>query len=233
VDVEAATYWIGWVRLVQLVAVFLVAIGVAAEFAGEWISRPLEKVIDHARELQITQLTNDTARLSAEGDLARKETAEAKLQLEHLRKLAGPRSLNHEVFIKELEGKPKAAVQIWYLPDSSDGWPFALRLRAALASAGWEVGESGPIPELDPKNMLARDTPRAMAAGGQPGGITVVGPGLDSPEVTPARALFMALAKSTELGMYGSTGSQLMPVPEGTLRVVIAAKPDVILPTKQ
>ena len=41
-DVAAATYWLGWVRLIQLIAVFLVAIGVVAEFAGEWISRPLD-----------------------------------------------------------------------------------------------------------------------------------------------------------------------------------------------
>ena len=97
-ELEAATYWLGWLRLVQLVAVFLVAIGVAAEFAGEWISRPLEKVIDQARELQLTQLTKDTVRLSAEGEAARaaiaganERAAQANLALE---KLKGPRRLN-------------------------------------------------------------------------------------------------------------------------------------------
>jgi hypothetical protein len=60
---------------------------------------------------------------------------EADLKLEQLRRLAGPRSLNHDVFLKELEGKPKAHVAIWYLPDTSDGWAFSIRLLGALRRA--------------------------------------------------------------------------------------------------
>jgi hypothetical protein len=48
----------------------------------------------------------------------------------------------------------------------------------------------------------------------------------DVNENTPYAALFHALAKSTTFGMYGSGASQFMPVPPGTLRVVIAAKAD-------
>jgi hypothetical protein len=44
----------------------------------------------------------------------------------------------------------------------------------------------------------------------------------------PLNALFGALAKSTDFGMYASGGSQFNPVPKGTLRVVIAAKTDPI-----
>jgi hypothetical protein len=81
-EVEAAAYWLGWVRLAQLVAVFLVAVGVVAEFAGEWISRPLERVIDDAREFKFTQL--------------KKEADEANIARLRLEKEMAPRTISPE-----------------------------------------------------------------------------------------------------------------------------------------
>src|SRR4051812_29984434 len=43
---------------------------------------------------------------------------EAELKLEQLRSLSGPRDIKFDAFKKELEGKPKLPVAIWYLPDS-------------------------------------------------------------------------------------------------------------------
>lgn len=169
------------------------------------------------------------------------KTADAELKLAQLRKLAGPRDINIETFKKELEGKPKAPVVIWYLPDSSDGYWFATRLLSALVSAGWQVAWPTAIPDFDEQfvgslfpndaNLIAllRGQPRAVNAGGQPSGVTVVGDSIKGDfmkEDTPFRALFNALSKSTNFGMYGSGGSQFMPVPKGTLRVVVAAKTD-------
>lgn len=161
--------------------------------------------------------------------------SEAELKLAQLRKLAGPRDIKFDVFKKELEGKPKASVVIWYLPDSSDGYWFASRLQVALGISGWTVEGYGPapIPEPDQNNLLIRDMPRAVIAGGQSMGVTVVGdaPMGSSPDPkanTPFNALFNALAKSTDFGMYGSSGSQFSPVPKGTLRVVVAAKADPV-----
>lgn len=160
---------------------------------------------------------------------------EAELKLEQLRKLSGPRDVDFDAFKKELEGKPKATVVIWYLPDSSDGYWFASRLFGALIGSGWKVEGLGPtpIPEPDQNNLLIRGMPRAMVAGGQAMGVTLVGdataPGDNSNMTgdTPFRALFSALAKGTNLsGMYGAGGSQFTPVPKGTLRVVVAAKAD-------
>jgi hypothetical protein len=168
---------------------------------------------------------------------------EAELKLEQLRKLAGPRGINSDTLKKELAGKPKAPVFIWYLPDSSDGYWFATRLFGALWESGWRPERPVPMPDLDEKVVEAvmpgvpqvlpilRANPRAMNAGGQPSGVTVVGdaPMGTSPDPnadTPFNALFNALAKSTDFGMYGSGGSQFSPVPKGTLRVVIAAKSD-------
>src|SRR5580700_4461406 len=59
--------------------------------------RPLRAEQARLNALQIATLENETAQL---------------------RQLAGPRTLNHDVFVKELEGKPKPkSVAIWYLPD--------------------------------------------------------------------------------------------------------------------
>lgn len=191
------------------------------------------------REQFSNERISSNERATAEAMASQKES---ELKLEQLRKLAGPRSFNFDVFQKALEGKPKAHVQIWYLPDTSDGYLFANRLWMALHESGWQVDMPEPIPDLDPKivesimpsvgRLLStlQSMPRAMNAGGQPSGITVVGSGsLEHAfdEGTPLKALYDALVKSTGVfGVAGSGGSQFMPVPKGMLRVVIAAKTD-------
>ena len=78
--------------------------------------------------------------------------AEAQLRLEELQKRAGPRDIDREIFKRELEGKPKSRVQIWYLPDISDGYWLASRLLSAVISAGWDFARPplAPMPELSP-----------------------------------------------------------------------------------
>ncbi len=163
---------------------------------------------------------------------AKARQREAELKLEQLRELAGPRSIDHVVFAKELEGKPKPQhVQIWYLPDSTDGWTFSFHLRVALLEAGWPVDPLPvAIPEPDPNNILTRGMPRAMLAGGQPAGVTIVTSShadLENQQGANA-ALMNAIGKSLRPAgtLYGSGGSQFMPVPEGTLRIVVATKLD-------
>jgi hypothetical protein len=153
VDVEAATYWIGWVRLVQLVAVFLVAIGVAAEFAGEWIGRPLEKIIDDARELHMTQLTNDTARLSAEAESARsaiataneraakaeERAAEANLALARLTtrrvQLLTPEAVAS--FVERIGPFRGTKFDVGHAPNGREQWDFLWQLEPMFSQAGW------------------------------------------------------------------------------------------------
>lgn len=190
------------------------------------------------------KIRDDSLKLSLAD--AKAKTAVAELQLAQLRKLAGPRIIRMDVFLKELEGKPKAPVAIWYLPDVADGYMFSMRLLGLLSSAKWEVAFPIPIPDLDEKVVQSafpgaeklvsylRGVPRAVVAGGQPSGVTVVGDAsTHDPAVldndTPLRALFHALAASTNFGMSASPASQFAPVPKGTLRVVVAAKTDPML----
>jgi hypothetical protein len=182
----------------------------------------------------------DTEAKIAEANARQKE---AELKLAQLRKLAGPRLINFDKLKEELDGKPKAPVTIWYVPEVPDGYLFATRLSVALRAAGWEVSGPQIIPGLTKEDVAKiwpnnaeqvfptlREQPPAMNAGGQPNGVTVVGDGttdiIGNAPMSPFKALLEALSKSTHFGMYGSSGSQFMPVPKGTLRVVVAAKTD-------
>jgi hypothetical protein len=201
--------------------VFIVATWIAAVCGGVGIAAAFVSAIV-GYQLSEKAVTDSNVKIAD----AEARTKEAELKLEQLRKLAGPRSLDQGVFVKELEGKPKPrSVAIWFLPDSSDGWMFSFRLYGALITAGWPVTNPTPIPE-SPKEIIPwRDIPRTMVAGGQPSGVTVVGGTIDMSEPW-FKPLFDALAKSTDFGIYGSGGSQWMPVPPGTLRIIVAAKVD-------
>jgi hypothetical protein len=69
-EVEAATYWLGWIKAGKNIGAFLVAIGVAAEFLGDFIAKPYEDKIENSRKAEL-------ASLHAESDKARAAAAEA------------------------------------------------------------------------------------------------------------------------------------------------------------
>jgi hypothetical protein len=227
--VASALYWLSWMPILTRIAAGLVALGVVLEFAEGWMSEPWRKIVDDARTMEISRLSTETESARASIAEANAREKEAEVRLEQLRALSGPRDFNFDIFRDEIADKPKAHVQIWYLPDSSDGFWFASRLRGALGIAGWDAESPIPIPEPDKNNLLTVGMPRALVAGGQPSGVTIVGSNIQEFEGTPLGALIGALSKSARLGLgnvYGSGGSQLMPVPEGTIRVVVAAKSD-------
>jgi hypothetical protein len=224
--------------------VFLIIAGFFALVAGvaTWAVVRLQRLEIVKSEQEFEKYKLDTRKEISDANARQKE---AELKLAQLRKLAGPREINFDRLKEELEGKPKAPVAIWYVPEVSDGYWFASRLFSGLHMAGWEASWPQTIPELtkedidrvmpDPSGRLyaiLHGQPPAMNAGGQPSGITVVGDsdiGAFEPNapMTAHKALFQALAKSTDFGMAGGF-SQFMPVPKGTLRVVVAAKADPI-----
>jgi hypothetical protein len=229
-------WWDFWL-IVTLVLTAIVAIGVGVTTAGSLITHKREAL---AANVALTTFKSKTAGEIAEANARQKE---AELKLEQLRNFSGQRRVDREILKNELQGKPKAPVAIWYLPDSSDGYWFATGLFADLQTCGWQADFPIPIPDIDDQTVekimpggprllsMLRANPRAVNAGGQPSGMTVVGDGIsgdtDAPD-TPFKALLNALAKSTFFGVYGSGASQFMPVPKGTLRIVISAKPDPI-----
>jgi hypothetical protein len=66
---ESAESWLSIIGTFKLIAALLVAVGVAMEFGGDWISKPFEKTIEDARKLQIAQLTRETS--DARGEIAK------------------------------------------------------------------------------------------------------------------------------------------------------------------
>jgi hypothetical protein len=73
----SAESWLSGIATAKLVAAFLVAAGVAIEFGGDWVARPYERIVSDAREAQLAALYNDTARLSAEAEVAKSKIASA------------------------------------------------------------------------------------------------------------------------------------------------------------
>ncbi|WP_157083445.1 hypothetical protein [Bradyrhizobium manausense] len=232
-------WWDFWL-IISAIAAAIMATAVGITTAGSLISHKREAAL---AEETLGQYKLETAKQLAEANARQKE---AELKLAQLRKLAGPREINFERLNEALKGQAKAPVVIWYVPEVSDGYWFASRLFSALHSAGWDPSWPQAVPELTKEDVdkvmpdasgrlfsVLRGQPPAMNAGGQPSGVTVVGDGdhTNLEQNAPAsafKALFQALSKSTDFGMYGSGGSQFMPVPKGTLRVVIAAKTDPI-----
>jgi hypothetical protein len=65
-ELESALFWLPWIKSGKFWAGVLVAIGIAGEIIGDRLAAPLEKVVDDAREAEISRLNNNTARLQAE-----------------------------------------------------------------------------------------------------------------------------------------------------------------------
>jgi hypothetical protein len=218
---ESAESWVSFFWWFKLAAAALVTIGVGMEFGSDWLSRPFEKAIEDARKLELSKLNNEISAADA-------RAKEAELQLQ---KLASPREIYLEAFRKEIEDKPKSHVQIWYLESEDARW-YVNRLYAALSISNWYVETPVPIPPLpddvDPRlreMMLSLNTSKATLAGGQPFGTTVIGT-----DDGPIKALIDALRKtSTEQLLFDTSGSQFMPVPAGTVRIVVGEKGGLIV----
>lgn len=168
---------------------------------------------------------------------ARARTAEAELKLEQLRKQVGPRELNRAVFLKALEGHPKAPVAILYLRDDPDSLEFAQEIENSLKAAKWTVISREVIPT--PSGIRSGpEIPITMSVGGQPSGVTVVAHSVSERESrasefmirsdwettdwvkTPWTVLSNAFLQSMGRGSSSSHTS----VPEGTLRVVVGPR---------
>jgi hypothetical protein len=239
VDVEAAAYWLGWVRLVQLVAVFLVAVGVVAEFAGEWIGRPLERVIDRARELQFAQLTNDTARLSAEAETARAAIAaadaraaeatqravEAQLALEKFR---APRKLVAEERAKIVEKvKPFAPVKfdVSVIVGDPEALAFLGEIIDTLELAGWTWIEwnhpSGPFMNV----YSISGKPNIGQAGGVSGIVVLIHDDHQSEFSAAAAELAqsLTLVGLESVGMSPNAGESIPN--HDTIHIIVGKKP--------
>jgi hypothetical protein len=146
-EAEAAMYWMSLVRFGQLIAAFLVAIGVVAEFAGEYLSRSLERPIEAAREERLATLMAEAASARAAIAEANMRAAEAneraaeankkaeaekleriKTEQEFLKQLR-PRSLDKEqfdIFVSTIKGKIKELAVYTLTDDEASRFGFVI-----------------------------------------------------------------------------------------------------------
>jgi hypothetical protein len=212
-------------RLATWAALIFGALSIGSAFVSAWVGWEITDATQKDADKKIKEADERIAEFNE-----RAKTAE--LKLEQLRKVAGPRSIDNTQFLKALEGVPKSRIQIWYMPTASDGYWLANQIVSAVISAGWPLVEPPtiiPDAPLDKSDAFSRFQNPLMALGAQPSGVTVVAKGspsdIDAPHPS-LDALMEALAK----GMGSSAAGSFNPsVPEGTLRVIIAVKPDPII----
>lgn len=243
---ESASFWFDIFNWFLLLGAFIVLVGtwgtiktaaIKERFSDERVSEneaATKRSIadsDAAKEgtakanERIAELTFKSEQLRTDAAEANERTKQAEVELAQLRKLSERRTLiNRNSFIELLKDQPKSPTEIWYLREASDARWLADSFASAMQEAGWGFVPIKPIPDLDPSSdEYRRGGTNVTAAGGQATGITVSSPGGLSPE---AEALMRAISRGTEFFVNGTAG--VVPVPPGTLRVIIGNKIDPV-----
>jgi hypothetical protein len=144
-SVVNAEYWLSWMPIVRNVAAALVAIGVVMEFAEGWVSEPLRKIVDDARNRQVAQLASDleasraeVAGANARAAEATQKAAEATLELA---KFKAPRTLTEAqqgAITDRLRGFGGTKYDAGIGPAADPEPLYLLRtIAASLTNAGW------------------------------------------------------------------------------------------------
>src|SRR4051812_21900076 len=81
-EVMSITSWLSWLEVVKVSGAVLLILALVIEFAADRISAPLTSKIEAAREQQISQLHQDTTKLSDHMAFVRAEMAKAKAEAE-------------------------------------------------------------------------------------------------------------------------------------------------------
>ncbi len=185
---------------------------------------------DLARERaneRIALVNEETARLSVEAETARKETAQAKLELQQIR---FPRSLDSEKLKLALADIPAQFFEVLYNQNAADGSSLAFQIFVTLNIAGWKTDQKLPAP-LTPQQgpVELRDIypllPLAQQAGGSELGVSVVTKGpISDDEKSPERILGNALLHSVASPIRMVGGGKDESMPAGKIRVIVGAK---------
>lgn len=152
-----AEYWLSVIAAAKLVAAFLVAIGVAIEFGGDWAARPFEKTISNAKEQQLAALRSETIRLSADADSSRAQIANAqaraaeanqkaeeeRLARVKIEKILEPRSMTEEqktTFVELLKPFRGTVASVWRFQTASpETASFTIFITESLQGANWDA----------------------------------------------------------------------------------------------
>jgi len=140
----------------QTIAAFLVAIGVAGEFVGEFVSRPIQHRLDMARQNEVAQLqqtvaaTNEhTAKIELDAVQQRERAAKAERDLLELQQQLAHRQLSTDArssLIASLKAGPKGKLSLVATISDNEAVDFANQILTVLTEAGWQAsGGVGPF----------------------------------------------------------------------------------------
>jgi hypothetical protein len=210
-ELARAEYWAPLLETIADIAFGIVIVALAVELVAGRIAKRFERQIDAARELQIAELNNETARL---------------------RKEMGPRHIDPDKFVAALTDKPKAPVEIMFPKENGEAFMLAIEFRDAIRKAGWQASEPIPVPPTDIPRLA--NQPSTAGVGGEPVGVSVAvradtqadfeqfGPGIN----TPANAIFNAISAAFGTGAGYVAGPEVFNAPaRGTVRIVVGPKP--------
>jgi hypothetical protein len=204
----SAESWLWWISGAKLVAAFLVAVGVAIEFGGDWIARPFEKTVALAREQQLETLRTATATAETRAGEAAQKAEEERIARLKLEALIQPREIN-----------PDQRRQIGEILRRFAGHPVKLTsppidLEATrLATEIFEALQYGGVAVEDLRNRVMFTSPAT--------GVQIGGPAAELGEDGLMMTIGHALA-ATGLAVTVITG----PLPDGQpVTVGVAAKP--------
>jgi hypothetical protein len=135
-EVVSALYWIGWLELIKRIGGIMVIAGVAIEVGGDWLGGPFHKTVEDARELQLSSLNNEAARLKSDN-----------LETE---KIIQPREFpiygrNNDAAQLMKELKTFAGTKVWVqsVPDF-EASRLTVSLNGLFDAVGWNVSTVGP-----------------------------------------------------------------------------------------
>jgi hypothetical protein len=215
-EIIDATYWAGFWSSLEHWMFLGVVLTLAVEFIALKFAEPHKEKLERYRESRLVELQNDSERLSKEAEIARKETAQAKLELQRLK---NPRSVMPDGLKAELADKPKGKAAVLYVKECSDCEWLASWLVAGLQQSGWGLTNSTSMP-LPPAAVNSVLSSPAASAGGQPWGVSVVAN--TNADGSAQSALMWALTKLLGENGHGGIDKTL---PDGVVRVIVAPRP--------
>jgi hypothetical protein len=117
--------------------------------AGAWLVNNRLSLLQ-SRELEDFKLKSQEEQQKTAA--AQAEAAKAQLELrryiDHVDRKAGPRRLDREKFLEQLNGKPIGLAVIRYKPEDTEAFNFATAIGANLSTAGWTVMGPQPFPSF-------------------------------------------------------------------------------------
>jgi hypothetical protein len=135
----------------RIIAAFLVAIGVAGEFAGEYIARPVHHRIESARQAEIAELNRQAREAQKHAAEANERTAQLEKEAEELaasnlrlETAISPRRLSKQQIatLSSLKGFSNRLVAVKSYSNDTEGLVLATQIIEALSKSGVRVQDN-------------------------------------------------------------------------------------------